>query len=412
MSTSSSTSTSKGCGRPCSSGSTPCTPSSRRPAITILSIATTYPSGASAVRSSLGFLATTRPDLLRGGRLGFRALRALALRPLRLGGLRLRLRRRLLRRRQRLGRRPRVPEQPLVHRGGDDLPAHRPDLPAGQPLEDDDRVRSLLHETGIEEKAGDDTEQAVAELRVVHQDPLRRAVEPTRQRRVHVAQTFGELVVPPQRHVLVREPHLLVRVQVVGRVEQRQHVREPVPGQPQQLLLPAHLAMVAGEAAGPLGHREPPRDHPREVAGFEALGPSPPHAAPASATSSAWRSRTACAAARTSCTRTIDAPRPTAHTTVANVPSSRWSAGSGSGTSPVRASKIPMNVLREVPTRTGTCTRSTRLGSPASSRRLWSTVLPKPIPGSAASAPGAMPAARAASTRAARKSPTSATTSS
>src|SRR5262249_25215275 len=112
MSTSSSTSTSKGCGRPCSSGSTPCTPSSRRPAITILSIATTYPSGASAVRSSLGFLATTRPDLLRGGRLGFRALRALALRPLRLGGLRLRLRRRLLRPRLPLRRPPPAPPHP------------------------------------------------------------------------------------------------------------------------------------------------------------------------------------------------------------------------------------------------------------------------------------------------------------
>src|SRR5262245_5237048 len=410
MSTSSSTSTSKGCGRPCSSGSTPCTPSSRRPAITILSIVTSYPTAACILRSSLGFLRATRADLLRrGGGLRLGVLRALGLRPLRLGALR--LRQLLLRGRQRRRSRTRRAEQPFVHGDGDDLAADGPELAPGQPFEDDDGVRSLVHEPGIEEKPGDDTEQAVAELLVVHQHALRRIVEPARQGRVHVVQPLRQLVVPAQGHVLVREADLLVGVEVVGRVEQGEHVREPVPGEPEELFLPADLAVVAGEPAGSLGHRHAPRDHPREVARLEALGPLPLHAASAGAAASAWRSRTACAAPRTSCTRTIDAPLSTAHTTVASVPSSRSSTASGSGIPRSRANTFPMNVFRDVPTRIGTRTRSTRLGSPASSKRLWSTVLPKPIPGSAASALGAIPAASPASTRSARKSPTSATTS-
>src|SRR5262245_27820680 len=170
MSTSSSTSTSKGCGRPCSSGSTPCTPSSRRPAITILSIVTSYPTAACVVRSSLGFLSATRADLLRrGGCVRLGALRALGLRPLRLGALR----QLLLRGRQRRRSRTRRAEQPLVHGDGDDLAADGPELAPGQPLEDDNGVRSLVHESGVEEKPGDDTEQAIAELLVEHQHQLR-----------------------------------------------------------------------------------------------------------------------------------------------------------------------------------------------------------------------------------------------
>src|SRR5262245_60044192 len=131
MSTSSSTSTSKGCGRPCSSGSTPWTPSSRRPAITILSIVTSYPTDACVVRSSLGFLRATRADLLRrGGCVRLGALRALGLRPLRLGALR--LRQLLLRGRQRRWTRTRRAEQPFVHGDGDDLAGDGPEMRWGE----------------------------------------------------------------------------------------------------------------------------------------------------------------------------------------------------------------------------------------------------------------------------------------
>src|SRR5207342_1127046 len=126
-STSSSTSTSNGCGRPCSSGSTPWIPSSRRPAMRILSIAVSYPIDTTAVRSSLRLLAPNRRRLLR------------------LAGC-LRLRGRLGRRWERLGRRTRRAEETLVHRDGDDLPADRTELAARQLLQNHDGVRSFVHE--------------------------------------------------------------------------------------------------------------------------------------------------------------------------------------------------------------------------------------------------------------------------
>ncbi len=86
------------------------------------------------------------------------------------------------------------------------------------------------------------------------------------------------------------------------------------------------------------------------------------------------------------------APASSASTLVANVASSRRSAV-GSPASPATSrSSTPRNRLRDAPNSTGTGTRSTRSRRPASSCRLCSTVLPKPIPGSTQSAPSATPA--------------------
>ena len=62
----------------------------------------------------------------------------------------------------------------------------------------------------------------------------------------------------------------------------------------------------------------------------------------------------------------------------------------------------PMNALRDVPTSTGTSTRSTSSGSRASRTRLCCAVLPKPMPGSAISASRSN-AARRAQPRGARR---------
>ena len=67
-----------------------------------------------------------------------------------------------------------------------------------------------------------------------------------------VGQAFTPLVVTPDRHVRERDVGFLVRVQVVGRIQHREDVREAVADQPDQLLLAAHLPVVAREAAGAL----------------------------------------------------------------------------------------------------------------------------------------------------------------
>src|SRR5680860_758133 len=78
--------------------------------------------------------------------------------------------------------------------------------------------------------------------------------------------------------------------------------------------------------------------------------------------------------AATSCTRNIDAPRSSASTLVAIVPGKRPDSGRP-------PASLPRKLLREVPTTSGRpiATSSSRRRS---SSRLWSTVLPNPIPGS------------------------------
>ena len=57
---------------------------------------------------------------------------------------------------------------------------------------------------------------------------------------------------------------------------------KPLHRQPDQLFLAPHLAVVAGEAAGPLARAEAVLDHPREVAGLQPLRPAPAQPAGAS----------------------------------------------------------------------------------------------------------------------------------
>ena len=66
----------------------------------------------------------------------------------------------------------------LVDGDGDDLARHRAELAAGDLLDDDDRVRALGDEPGVEQVAGEHTEQAVAELLVVDEHALLRVGQP------------------------------------------------------------------------------------------------------------------------------------------------------------------------------------------------------------------------------------------
>src|SRR6185503_9410086 len=115
-------------------------------------------------------------------------------------------------------------------------------------------------------------------------------VEPLLERRERERERLRPVVVAAERDVLVREPGLFVRVQVVRRLEQRQHVREAVADEPDELFLAAHLAVAAREATGPLGRGETLGDDPAEPTGLEALRPATAQAhaaAPAIAVSSA-----------------------------------------------------------------------------------------------------------------------------
>src|ERR687897_215006 len=103
--------------------------------------------------------------------------------------------------------------------------------------------------------------------------------------------------------------------------------------------------------------------------------------------------RTALTSGPTSWTRTIRAPRSTAHTTVAAVPSTRSSAG--------LSRARPMNALRLVPTSTGWPSRVRRARS-SSRAKLSRSRLPNPIPGSTTRASWSTPANSAARQRSAR----------
>ena len=69
----------------------------------------------------------------------------------------------------------------LLDRDRDDLACHRAELAAGDLLDDDDRVRPLVDEPGVEQVAGEHAEQAVAELLVVDEHVLLRDREPRRR---------------------------------------------------------------------------------------------------------------------------------------------------------------------------------------------------------------------------------------
>src|SRR5439155_3591664 len=112
--------------------------------------------------------------------------------------------------------------------------------------------------------------------------------------------------------------------------EQRDDVREAVDIEPDELLLPPHLAVVAGEPTWALTRAEAILDDPREVPRLQPLGPAPSqtarrHAAIPSgvARSNVSSSSTARRDPATSCTRTSAAPCSKHQTVVARVASSR-----------------------------------------------------------------------------------------
>src|SRR5437660_2257229 len=336
----------------------------------------------------------------------------------------------------------RVSLELLVQRDRDDLPAGRAHLLAGEALDDGDGDRAGLDQPGVEQVAGQYAAEPVPELLQVDEDLLVRVVEQRGDVAVHVGQEGGQVAAGhPEGDLQVGQAHLVVGVEVVGRVEQRHHHGEAVLPEPDDLLHPAHLAVVAGVAAGPLAGGHPVLDDPAEHAGLDPPGPLALHrlhrvhdatapvlgASDAGAAGAGGRhdtggsgsvgvaapmarsTRSASTAGATSWTRTIEAPWSRAQTTAARVPSSRCSTGSGAPGAPPAT---PMNPLRDGPTSTGT--PAARATSPSRARRarLWATVLPNPSPGSAISSPSGMPASPAASRRPARKAPTSATTSS
>ena len=222
---------------------------------------------------------------------------------------------------------------------------------------------------------------------------------------------------------------------------------KPCPIEPDQLLLAAHLAVVAREAAGALRRCESVLDDPAERAGLETLRPPafhstrpfirllmlPAHGGFADCSTSGEQGPARCspgypAPNACSCCVRVDgahlgqesnrvdrgANRVHAHQsgTLVDRPHDGGEGAVVTRCGDAPPSTDPMNALRDVPTSTGTSTRSTSSERRARSARLCSAVLPNPMPGSAQSASGAMPAARAASRRSTRKSPTSVTTSS
>ena len=221
---------------------------------------------------------------------------------------------------------------------------------------------------------------------------------------------LGPLVVATERHVRVRDARFVVRVQVVRRVEQREDVGEAVADEPDQLFLAPDLAVVAGEAAGPLRRREAVLDDPAERRAARGPAPSVPSRSTAFHVD---RAHDVEQAQRVGCAARVVHPDD-AGAVVEGPDDGRERArrrASDRASSPQR--RRARNDLRDGPTSTGTSTRST------SSRRRASSV--EVVRGRLAEAdarvgaratPSAMPAARAASSRSTRKSPTSATTSS
>src|SRR5258706_1382640 len=310
----------------------------------------------------------------------------------------------------------RVSSELLVEGDRDDLPAGRAHLAARQTLDDGDGDRPGVDQTGVEEVPGEAPAQPVPELLQVDDDLLLRVVDQVGDGPVDVGQEDGQIAPRhPQGDLGVGHAHLVVGVEVVGRVEERHHHGEAVLPHPDDLLQSPHLAVIAGIAPEPLAGRHAVLDDPAEHAGLDAPGPHALHRlhgvhdvlVPTSggrqetggsgsvgvAAAMARSTRTASTAGATSWTRTIDAPWSRAHTTAASVPSSRSSTGRGAPGAPPA---MPMNPFRDGPTSTGTPAARVTSVSRASRVRLCATVLPNPSPGSATSSSSAIPASRAA----------------
>src|SRR5581483_10682785 len=285
--------------------------------------------------------------------------------------------------------------QLLVQRDRDDLPPGRAHLLAGEALDHRDGDRAGVDQAGVEEISRQDAAEPVPELLQVDDDRLLRIVEEVGDRAVDLGQQDGQ-VAPghAERDLRVGEAHLVVGVEVVGGVEERHDHREAVLPQPDDLLHPPHLAVVAGVAPGTLAGRHPVLDDPAEHAGLDAPGPLAlerlHRVHGVHAVTTAGRQETGGAGSGGGA-----APPP---------PSSRAAPPGG-------PAATPRKPFRDGPTSSGTPAAAATAPSRASRVRLWAAVLPNPRPGSAMRFSSAMPASLAAARRSARKAPTSATTS-
>ena len=105
----------------------------------------------------------------------------------------------------------------------------RPELAAGDLLDDDDGVRALGDEARVEQVAGEDTEQTVAELLVVDEHPLLGVASQASSVRRSRGRRTGHSSWRPSGTCAYWMPGLVVGVEVVRRVEQREQCVKPLP---------------------------------------------------------------------------------------------------------------------------------------------------------------------------------------
>ena len=277
----------------------------------------------------------------------------------------------------------------------------------------DDRVRALGDEAGVEEVAGEHAEQPVAELLVVDRAPARPGSSSQLRERARRARGGARATRRGGRAARARTgcPASSYACRLCGESSSERMCVKPWPISQISSSWRRTLRWLRANPPGRSDAASRSLMIQQNAARLEPLRPPTLHAT-ASASMRVHHVEQPDARRRpraTSCTRTIArALRRTHQTAVASVPSSRASTGV------VAERARPMNDLRDGPTSTGTSTRSTSSRRRASSvevvrRRSCRTR----CPGSAHSDVGGdARRTRAASSRATRKSPTSATTSS
>ena len=209
---------------------------------------------------------------------------------------------------------------------GDQFTAFRAHLPAKQPLDHGDRLRSLGDHPAPVQVAGDRPHKPVIHFLLVD-DHFLVVSQPAAQMLIEVGKDANRVLIGGKRYVGPGQFFFVVGIQVVGRNEQRHHPGKALALQPQDLFPSTHFSVVAGVTTRPLAHRQFVLYDPREKPWLYAGGPftshigRPRHLMPTSFAASA--------VAFTSWARTTAAPFTIAHTAPASEPSRRSSAGPG-----------------------------------------------------------------------------------
>ena len=155
----------------------------------------------------------------------------------------------------------------------DDVAGERVELAAGEALGDGDRLGVVVDQPGPADVAAHDPDDAVADLLAVDEH-LGARPEQVVELAVERAQPQVELVAV-ERPVARGDAELVVVVEVVRRLDDRDDAAEAVLADPDDLLLAADPAVVVAVAAGPLADRELVLEDPGEVAGRDAERPPP-----------------------------------------------------------------------------------------------------------------------------------------